>query len=289
MTNPLTVCAVVFLALATLSVWVFKKPYCFFLFLIGACFFTLLAHALPLSGLISFAILALLHFFIPKQSPVLVRASLFTLAALLSFGLILHIVPGAPLLHIIKGASVSSNSPTFDLNLSMNEAFVGMIPLALSVPLIRSRFQCQFVWKKTALFTALLLLTFFAVGGLTHLLSFEPKVPFFSLSFLFSNLFLSVIPQEAFFRGFLQRQFSLFFSHNGYKWVSVAFSAVLFALMQLAFHVQFPFILLSFLASLILGVLYHLTESIESVITAHFIMSLTHFFFFTYPYMAQIA
>ena len=290
MTNPLTVCAIIFLSLGALSLWFFKKPYCFLIFILGACFFAYLTHALPLKGLISFLVLGLLNFFMPKEGPLLVRAILFTAIALLSFGLILHIVPGSNLLHIVKGITLSKESPAFDLSLSMNETMVGLLPLAFSIPLIRNRFQCQFVWKKTVLITVCLLLIFFVAGCFWHLFTYKPKVPFFSLSFLFSNLFLSVIPQEAFFRGFLQRQFSLFFSKNSYKIISVLFSSIIFILIQIITHdMNIAFLSISFIAALLLGLLYFITESIESVILAHFTLNIVHFFFFTYPYTTLIS
>jgi hypothetical protein len=44
-----------------------------------------------------------------------------------------------------------------------------------------------------------------------------------------------------------------------------------------------PFLCLIFVASLIFGTLYQVTQCIESSIIGHYLLNVTHFLLFTYP------
>ncbi|PCI77840.1 hypothetical protein COB21_02485 [Candidatus Aerophobetes bacterium] len=281
MTDPYVVCIFIFIAIATLSLWLFKTRYIFFLCLAGAFSLAFMTETLTVGRLICFCVLILLFYLLNKQRPKLLTAGLFTLATLLSLGIIFGIFPPDKLLHTITSVQLSKNTPPLSLTLSINEAVVGLLPLALCIPLSRNRFTWNLVWKKTALITVLIILVFFSAGTFAHLLSWKPHTSSFAFSFLFANFFLVVIPQEAFFRGFLQRQFALFFHKPALKFSAIIFSSVIFSFIQLSFISDWHLLALGFSTSLMIGVLYYITSSIESVIFSHFVLNVIHFFLFT--------
>jgi membrane protease YdiL (CAAX protease family) len=92
------------------------------------------------------------------------------------------------------------------------------------------------------------------------------------------------IPEEAFFRGFIQRELYQWFGSNPLAASgSILITSAFFTLLHLIWVANLPFLGLVFIASLIYGTIYQVTKSIESSILCHFGLNVIHFFFFTYP------
>lgn len=113
-------------------------------------------------------------------------------------------------------------------------------------------------------------------------LSVDIKILWWTPVFIICNLFFSVIPEEAFFRGFIQQPL-----HNKFDkavWI-VPIVAVLFALVHMPpDHIDpLKFYALIGLAGVCYAWVYQLKQRIELSIAAHCLLNSTHFLFFTYP------
>jgi len=116
-----------------------------------------------------------------------------------------------------------------------------------------------------------------------NLIEIDLKLPHITGVWLVANLFLVAIPEEAFFRGFIQREINLALTTKWSGPFSVIATSLLFALLHFAFVNDLAFVSLTFIASLIYGSVYQITRSIESSILCHYLFNVVHFFCFTYP------
>jgi membrane protease YdiL (CAAX protease family) len=107
-----------------------------------------------------------------------------------------------------------------------------------------------------------------------HFARIDVKWPEATPLFLVVNLFLTVIAEEAFFRGFIQERFTVALS--AYRWHKVAAITVSALLFGVA-HV---------VAGLGYAIAYQRTRRIESAIAAHFLLNAVHFLTLSYPYLS---
>ena len=116
-----------------------------------------------------------------------------------------------------------------------------------------------------------------------HYIRFDPKYnPAIFLPWAWCNLFFTCTAEEAFFRGFLQKEFTAtFHTIKGGTWIALALSSILFG----CAHYQggFAYVILSTLAGLGYGYVYLRSQVIESSIFLHFLVNAIHFIGFSYP------
>jgi len=114
---------------------------------------------------------------------------------------------------------------------------------------------------------------------------FEPKWTTLFIPWAIASLFFTCLPQEAFFRGFLQRELSDIGSNRRLaSLLALAVSAVAFGLVHLGGGWKFA--LASTLAGLGYGWAYLRTQRIEAAMAVHFALNAMHFLLFTYPALA---
>jgi uncharacterized protein len=118
---------------------------------------------------------------------------------------------------------------------------------------------------------------------------FAPKWPEFALTFLFANLFFTVIAEECFFRGVIQEYAHRFIDKRGFDvlwhYAAIAVLSLPFAVVHITTSwVSFALVVL---AGCSYGFVYFRTRSIESAVFVHFIVNAFHFFLFTYPQVAK--
>lgn len=113
-------------------------------------------------------------------------------------------------------------------------------------------------------------------------LNFQPKwTPFFWL-WASVNLLSTCMSEEAFFRGFLQRELQGWLTGRSYgPWIALTVSAVAFGLSHIAGG--WLYALLATVAGIGYGLAFQRTGRIEASILAHFTLNATHFLLFTYP------
>ncbi len=187
-------------------------------------------------------------------------------------GLNFHWIPGFCNWHV---------SGSFWLN--FDKPLMGLFPLVFLIPLC----QTQSDWIKVGLKAIpLTLIVIFGLASLalgTGAIQWQLKLPSHFFIRVISNLFLVVIPEEAFFRGFLQRELS---HRIGRGILGTALGIVGSALVFMLFHLNWGAspALLAFvlLAGILYGVIYELSGFLEGSILCHYAVNLLHMLFFSY-------
>lgn len=261
----------VFLGLAFLSVWVRRDLKIWGPLLVISLLLGLFLGNISVLGLLILLAWAALWFLYVKQP----KIALFIAIVILSFGFKFHWFPGFFPLKL---------TPRFMLGLEAPCAF--FFPLALLVPVAAHWND----WKIA--FTKGLWLTVAGIGamalvattlGTVHWQFTLPSMP--AIRYL-NNLVLVAIPEEAFYRGFIQTTLCRFF-HNTKKGnlAALFLTSFLFALTHLYWSPSLAILGFTFIAGLLYGGVYLLSGKIESAILCHFLLNFIHMTFFNYHAM----
>lgn len=261
----------IFLGCALISLWIRRDPKIW-----GSLLVLSLASALYFGTLESIGLFlifgwAILWFSYAKQP----TTQIFIAIILLSYGFKLHVFPGYPLFDIVT-----------NFHLLLSPPIVGLFPLALLVPLATTLKS----WKE-ALFKGLWL-TIAGIGvmaiaailsGTTH---WEFKLPSFAAERYLSNLILVAIPEEGFYRGFIQNELCRYFQHKKRgNLFALLLTSLIFTLAHIYWSPNIAILAFVFLASLLYGGVYLISKRIESAILCHFLLNFIHMTFFHYHAM----
>lgn len=215
------------------------------------------------------------------------RAVLMTLSAvgIIVLGLLLamHVAPGFHNFLVLDKIVLSPGAEPYTLYLNFDKTVVGICLLGLCHPALLDRTT---EWRKAARRGAPLALGNVMLVGIVALvfgyLAWQPK--WTSLFWIWApvNLFFVCLAEEAFFRGFIQREIAAAFKGSRFGAVlAISISAALFGLAHFAGGVTY--VVLAALAGLGYAIVYQRTRSIEMAMLAHFALNTTHFILFTYP------
>jgi membrane protease YdiL (CAAX protease family) len=282
--HPLnTVCFFAF-AMSFLSLWVRKTPWLWGSFLAIATIIAFQANIISPIALIPMGILLFCHYFLKSELPVRMRFLFFCTATLISCALIFHFLPGFHNWNIASASRLSPTAYPYRLWFNFDKPLIGIFPLAFTIPLIQTRASLVNMLK-VAIPMSVLAIALLLGGALyANMVRWDPKIPTLVFPWIIANLFFVTIPEEAFFRGFVQKQLYKWFGEGpGPAFGAIAFTSLLFTLLHWGFAPSFSALFLIFIASMIYGTTYQMTKSIEASIICHFGVNLVHFFLFTYP------
>ena len=265
-----TLLAFIFLGAAFLSLWIKRDPKIWGTLAAVAVVLGYLAVNITWIGLFLICLLALLWFLYYRRPKVILFAAL----VLMGICFKLRILPGYYPFFI---------TPKFALGLA--NPLIGLFPLALLVPLAQNLKDWAGVMKGVAVgCVGIVILAGLAViTGATH---FDYKIPSFFFERTLSNLFLTSIPEEGFYRGFIQNTLSGYFKNT--RWgnaVALIVSALLFSISHIYWSPNLGILAFTFLTGLLYGGVYLYSRKIESAILCHFLFNLVHMMFFSYHAM----
>jgi membrane protease YdiL (CAAX protease family) len=209
----------------------------------------------------------------------------FSAAGILLLGLLLgmHVLPGFHNFLALDRVVLSSGAAPYTLYLNFDKTLVGIFILGLChEPLLRNARRWAEAARRAApivpIHVALVAAGAAAIGYLT----WQPKwEPIFAL-WAPVNLFFVCLSEEAFFRGFIQRELSTALAGvRAGNAIAVVVSAGLFGLAH--FGGGMSYIVLATAAGLGYAIVYQRTRSIEMSMLAHFALNTVHFLLFTYP------
>ncbi len=280
--HPLSSLAFASLILAFISLWIHKTPWLWGSFIAISSIFGIMGKLIDFKIFVALALLCGAHLFLTAKFKGTARLITILIAFFISIALMGHFFPGFHNWLIADKIQISKNAYPYTLYLNFDKPFIGFFPLALTIPLL-SRMHISSVALKTIALTALGIMILIVLALYLHLVDIDIKLPGMTPIWLIANLFFVTIPEESFFRGFLQREISEYFNTKWAEPFSVIVVSLLFALLHFTFIYDFGFLSLTFIASLIYGSVYHMTRSIESSIFCHYLFNVVHFFFFTYP------
>lgn len=199
-----------------------------------------------------------------------------------SLGLFLAIIclSSAFKLHFLPGYQPFGFTPKFAVGLE--NPLIGLFPLALLVSLARNVEDWKGVLKGLAMGCVgiLIIACFAAFSGVVHL-QFK-LLPFIGVRTL-SNLVLTSIPEEGFYRGFVQKTLCDYFNNKTTgKIAAVLLTSSLFTAHHIFWSPNVGILVFTFLASLLYGIIYLLSKRIESAMLSHFLLNLIHMTLFAY-------
>lgn len=252
----------IFLGISFLSLWLRREAKTWGPFLGLSVFSGLLLGNIDLMGLGAVLTLLLLWVYYVGK-PV---AWKFIAIVALSLGFKLHIIPGFYPYFV---------TPKFTLGLQ--SALVGLFPLAFVVPLARSLSDWKEVFMGFA-YGCLGIAAIALIAVITGVAKWHYSPPPFMEIRLLSNLILTAIPEEGFFRGFVQQKISDRFGNL----CALLITSVLFTLAHLYWSPNPGVLAFTFIASLLYGGVYLISKRVESAILTHFLFNVIHMTFFSY-------
>jgi membrane protease YdiL (CAAX protease family) len=201
----------------------------------------------------------------------------------MALALAMHWLPGFYNGRAINPQRFTDDAVQFSMYLNLDKPLIGFW-LLLVCPWIVGRRSLRLCAYATAL--GLALSTLLALGGalLLGVISWAPKWPDQAWLWLFNNLLLVTLVEEALFRGYLQGGLSRYFRHLAYgEHLALLLSSLVFGLVHLG--AGWHWVLLAGLAGVGYGLAYRF-GGLGAAIATHFGLNLLHFGLFTYPMLA---
>ncbi len=260
------------LMMTFLSLWIHRTAWLWGAFLVISYILALHTGVAQPFSLIPVATLFVLFWALKKPITGTTRWVFILIAIALGAGLNFHWIPGFHNLHIAGRFWLNYDKP-----------FMGLFCLVFLLPLLRNPAGWYQMALKAIPLTAIAVIALAALALSSGTVEWDLKLPSHALLRLTSNLFLVVIPEEAFFRGFVQEE--LFKGMGqGIKGTVIAIlgASLLFTLFHLGWTSSPAMLGFVFLASILYGAIYQYTRAIESSILCHFAVNLLHMSLFTY-------
>jgi uncharacterized protein len=226
-------------------------------------------------GLLCFAAYA-----VAPQRKRLLRYTGHALFIVLAIALSKHWLPGFHNLRVIGPERITPDAVPFTMYLNFDKPLAGFW-LMLALPCVRPLFTLRGSLKAGVvgmlMTTAACLLIAVLLGAVT----WAPKWPLHTGTWLLNNLLLVTFTQEVFFRGYVQEGLSRLLKERPYaNVIAICVAAVLFGLDHTAGGLQW--VVLSGIAGVGYGVAYRF-GGLRAAVLAHFGLNVLHFFLFTYP------
>jgi len=205
---------------------------------------------------------------------------------ILVFGLALgmHLLPGFHNYLLLDRVVLSSGAAPFTLYLNFDKTLVGIFIVGLcGQPLLRQGKQWAEALRRAVAIVPIHIALVAAGAAAIGYLTWQPKWdPVYFIRWAPVNLFFVCLSEEAFFRGFIQRELSTALRGTRFGAViAVAVSAGLFGLAHFAGGMSY--VVLATAAGIGYAIVYQRTRSIEMSMLAHFALNTVHFLLFTYP------
>lgn len=287
--NKIALLAYFCLGMSLISLWIKKTIWLWTPFLIVAIVLAFDAHIIQPLALIPMGILFASQECLTRNIYKPLRFILFGVVVITSLALAFHFLPGFNNWNLISNWQLSPDATCYSFYLNFDKPFIGIFVLALSLPLINSKEQWIKILKFTLPAMVIGIACMIAISIQIGMIRWDPKIPVFIFPWIIANMLFVCIPEEAFFRGFIQRELYLWFGKTHLSAAgSILITSFFFALLHLFWVGSFPFLCLVFLASVIYGILYQVTQAIESSILCHFVFNVVHFLLFTYPALQKM-
>jgi len=207
-----------------------------------------------------------------------VRLLYWAVLTVLSLALALHLLPGTDNPLLVDKLQLAADTVPYTLYANFDKGWAGYcLLLALS-----TEGRCRKpLWQLLAAAMLLVALTLSLALGL-GLIRFDPKWPLFLPQFIFCNLLLTCVAEEALFRGVLQQSLTRQCEQRGYSWYwALLLASLLFGLAHLGGG--WAYVLVATVAGAGYGWLYRQSGRLWPAILLHFGLNLSHLLLFSYP------
>jgi hypothetical protein len=263
----MTLLAFIFLGSSFLSLWLKRDPKIWGTLICLCILSGIVAGNITWIGLVFILCLALLWIFYDRKPSVVIFLALICLG--ISFKL--RLLPGYYPFFITPKFAIGLENP-----------LIGLFPLALFVPLAKDRRDWTSVIKGLGFGCAgiAIIAVLATISGATH---WHFKLPPHMGARTLSNLVLTSIPEEGYYRGFIQKNLCDYFKNIKMGNVlALILTSLLFSVSHIFWSPNLGILAFTFLASLLYGSVYLFSGKIESAILCHFLLNLIHMTFFSY-------
>lgn len=192
-------------------------------------------------------------------------------------GLFLHFIPGFDNVKVLDRVYASANSSPFTLYFNFDKP-LGVFVLFLIFPalFVNKNYVKASLLKWILLIISPLILL--SIPWYLDVLKWELSLPWWLGYFLFSNLFLVALVEEAYFRGYLQQRLCEFLNP---AW-ALLIASIAFGLIH--YRSGILMVVFASLAGIIYGLAYRYSKYLWVSVFFHFGLNLMHLIFFTYPF-----
>lgn len=200
--------------------------------------------------------------------------------------LAVHAVPGFDNPVVIRETVLSAGAIPYRQYVNFDKTLAGVLVLASGVPLLRSRAPWIATLRATAPVALATMAAVLVASLVLGYVRFDPRwTPVFAV-WAPINLLTTCVSEEAFFRGFLQREIGLALEGRSRgAAMAAAISAGLFGLAHAAGG--WRYVLLATLAGAGYAWAFQRTGRVEAAILTHFAVNAAHFLLFTYPALSS--
>lgn len=227
------------------------------------------------------------------------RGQLLLVASILLL-LAMHKLPGFQNVLLLDQVQVSQDAIPFTLYANVDKGLAGFVLLVLLWPLSQPSPQplqaaapqdlgCDLTLRWLRGWWPLFPLTFLCsemIAVAFGFITWDPKLPAYTLTFLAVNLFLTCVAEELFFRGLLQTALQRWLARRGWPlWLAAVVIGLLFGAAHLGGGV--PYAITVTVAGIGYGLMYLRSGRIEVAILGHFALNALHFLLFSYPMLAN--
>lgn len=216
-----------------------------------------------------------------KKITSIILFAITTIFLLLNY---MHILPGFHNICIIKNIHISLDAIPFTLYLNYNSLILTYFIILFSseINLLDKLNNISATIKLGSLYGLIAILILLPISYIFGFIRYDFKLTNYTLVFIFVNLIFTCIPEEIFWRGFVQTKIKTYTSPI----VAVLITSLMFALIHIIFAGIF-FAILAFVASIVYGLAYIKTRKIEVSIICHYLVNVGQFIFFTYPILSS--
>ncbi len=201
-----------FLYLSVLLLWMpgCRKYPAWGLVLLISIILGLISHQLDIIAIIPIILLALTAYYSQaERTHIFMRVISGIFVIILSIGLAGHQLPGFHNLNVLDHVYISNNAIPFTLYLNFDKTVVGIFILGFGCPLISSKKEWLQLFKQIALKAPIVLLVVIVAAFILGFVRFDPKIPDSIFIWAVTNLLFVCMAEEAFFRGFIQKNLIL--------------------------------------------------------------------------------
>lgn len=212
----------------------------------------------------------------------IIYSLLFLLNGFILFAIYSSFIVPIERLSIFQNAFLSMLSGSYTIGLNLSKIIAGYTLIYLLIPS-----KEKVLLPKKLEFTTFIifyLISAFVLIGIGFSLGYlklDFKLPTITPMWFFTMLFFVCIPEELFYRRYIQKTLEDIHKSEIWKAVALIIASIIFGLAH--YNKGISFVVLSFIAGLLYGRIYQKTGSLFYSILLHLAVNLTHFLFFTYP------
>lgn len=264
-----------------------------FLIIIGLIL-ALISKTITFFGILWISFLILLMFGISSlkkiklliyQKPIiyLLHCIFIILATLMFF----HLLPGFHNLQLLINKKFCSRCAPYNLYLNFDIAIVGYLMLMLWLDKANKKDDWLIIFKTVISTIIPCIIVLIGTSYYLKYICLSPKLPIETLLWSANNLLFVCTTEEAFFRGYIQKNLMDYLHTKKIsKWFAIIIASVLFGLR----HIKggSDYVILSGIAGVFYGAAYAKSNCrIEASILTHFGLNAVHFLLFSYPFLLR--